>query len=244
MNDKDFFHEKYIIADYLFSSKLTKNQIAKEMDITLKELNEKLRCYNLDWITNNRRKMSRGQAAIVQIIQKILPNEKIEYELYLGEKLYLDIYIPTYKVGIEYHGRQHYEWVPFFHPTEADFLLAQRRDMRKEEVCAEKGISLIVFRYNDALNEDSIFARVLEAIKNSPASRDTAKEVDSEFELKRKKQLEMARQRRSSIRKEIKSRKELDHESQQRQKEYRKLERERRRKLRRDGYFGIYDVDG
>jgi hypothetical protein len=241
--EKDFYHEKYVISDYLFSSRLTKAQIAKEMDISLKELNEKLRCYNLDWVTTKKRKMSRGQAAVVQVIQKILPNEKIDYELYLGEKLYLDIYIPTYNIGIEYHGRQHYEWVPFFHATEADFILAQRRDMRKEELCAEKGISLIAFRYNDSLDEDSVFARVLEAIKNCPIIEEASEEVDPELELRRKKQLELARQRRSSFRKEIKNRKELDHESQQRQREFRKLQRARRKKLRRDDYFGIQDDD-
>jgi hypothetical protein len=239
--DKDFFHEKYVIADYLFSSRMTKAQIAKEMDISLRELNEKLRCYNLEWVTTKKRKMSRGQAAIVQIIQKILPNEKIEYELHLGERLYLDIYIPTYKIGIEYHGRQHYEWVPFFHATEADFILAQRRDIRKEELCAEKGISLVAFRYNDSLSEDTIFARVLEAIRSCPSPELNAEEVDPELELKRKKYLASARQRRSTISKELKNRREHDHEYQKQQKEFRKLQRERRRKLRRDNYFDISD---
>lgn len=239
--EKDFYHEKYALADYLFSSNLTKAQIAKEMEISLKELNEKLKCYQLSWVTTRKRKMSRGQAAIVQVLEKILPNENIVFELYLGEKLYLDIYIPSYSIGIEYHGRQHFDWVPFFHETEADFKLAQRRDLRKEELCGEKGIALVSFRYNDDLSEDVVFARLLDAIKSCPVPEVATPEESEEFERRHKEQLARARQRRAAIRKDIKTKRDLDHDFQQRQKEFRKLQRARRKQSRRDDYYNIRD---
>ena len=242
--NKDFYHEKYVLADYLFSSNMTKSQIASEMEISLKELNEKLKCYNLTWVNSKKKKMSRGQAAIVQTIEKILPNEKIEFELYLGEKLYLDIYIPLYGIGIEYHGRQHFEWVPFFHPTEADFRLAQRRDLRKEELCREKGISLVSFRYNDDLSEDVVFARLLDAIKSSEPKPEIVEEKDEDFERRRKEQLDKARQRRSATRKDIKTRRNQDHEYQQQQKEFRRLQRAKRKQAERDFLNNLRDRSG
>lgn len=235
MVEKDFFHEKYALADYLFSSNLTKTQIAKEMDVSLKELNEKLKCYDLEWVTSRSKKMSRGQSAIMQVLQKVLPNERIILEEHLGERLFLDIYIPSYDIGIEYHGRQHYQWTPFFHPTEADFRLAQRRDVRKEELCREKGISLIAFRYNDHLSEESIFARLLEAIRSCPVVESSEPE-DEEFNRRHQENLAKARQRQAAIRKEMKARKDLNHEQQQERKEYRKQQRDRRKQQQREYY--------
>jgi len=57
-----------------------------------------------------------------------------------GRNLELDFYLPDVKIGIEVQGRQHYEYVPFFHGTEEDFYKQQQRDEIKRELCEQHGV--------------------------------------------------------------------------------------------------------
>ena len=66
--------------------------------------------------------------------------------------LYLDFFIPVIKIGLEVHGRQHYDHIPFFHKTKKDFLLSQARDEDKHDWCELNGIKLVVLKYSD--NDD------------------------------------------------------------------------------------------
>lgn len=65
--------------------------------------------------------------------------------------LFLDFLIPTSMIGIEVHGEQHYEYIPFFHKTKANFLRAKRRDAIKAEWCELNNIKLIEFKYSDTI---------------------------------------------------------------------------------------------
>ena len=48
---------------------------------------------------------------------------------------------------IEYHGKQHYIEMPFFHKTYEDFLKQQKRDQNERDYCKENGIILIEISY-------------------------------------------------------------------------------------------------
>lgn len=67
--------------------------------------------------------------------------------------LYLDFFIPVIKVGVEVHGRQHYEFTPFFHKNLKDYLLAMNRDDDKSEWCELNNIELIILKYSDSDND-------------------------------------------------------------------------------------------
>lgn len=67
--------------------------------------------------------------------------------------LYLDFFIPVIKVGVEVHGKQHYEFIPFFHKNMTDYLLAMNRDDDKADWCELNNIKLIVLKYSDS-NDD------------------------------------------------------------------------------------------
>jgi hypothetical protein len=156
----------------------------------------------LSWAKERHRKMSRGQAALTAIMQKLLPNEKIVNEHYLGERLKLDIYCPKYKIGAEYHGRQHFYYTSRFFESKEDFERALERDERKIELCKEQGIALIIFRYNDKLTEEAVYERMLEAIKNSSelvakTSNNAKKSLkDNEYYLESKKRYNELRRTR------------------------------------------------
>ena len=61
--------------------------------------------------------------------------------------LYLDFFIPNLMLAVEVHGRQHYEYVPFFHKTKAGYLKARARDEDKKEWCELNNINLIALNY-------------------------------------------------------------------------------------------------
>ena len=65
-----------------------------------------------------------------------------------GERLELDIFLPSINVAIEVNGAQHYQFVPFFHGSYDEFESQQRRDSQKYEICSKAGVYLLeVFDY-------------------------------------------------------------------------------------------------
>lgn len=51
------------------------------------------------------------------------------------------------EIWIEYHGKQHYIEMPFFHKTHEDFLKQLKRDQNERDYCKENGIILIEISY-------------------------------------------------------------------------------------------------
>lgn len=155
------------LTDLLLESSLPLTEIAKELSISVSELNKRISKLGLSWAKEKHRKMSRGQAALTSIMKKLLPGEKIVNEHHIGDRLKLDVYCPKYKLAAEYHGRQHFFYTQRFFESKCDFEEAQKRDLKKIERCKELGIALIVFRYNDLLTEQSVYDRMLDAIRSS-----------------------------------------------------------------------------
>ena len=164
---EDHQDDDEFLTDLLLESSLSLTQIANELSITINELNKRINRLGLSWAKDRHKKMSRGQAALTMIMRKLLPGEKIINEFHVGEKLKLDVYCPSYKLAAEYHGRQHFFYTQRFFDSKYDFEEAQKRDQKKIEICKELGITVIVFRYNDMLTEDSVYDRMLDAIRNS-----------------------------------------------------------------------------
>jgi hypothetical protein len=156
------------LKDLLFESNLTLTEIAKELNVTVASLNKRMKQLGLSWIKEKNKKMSRGQTALTLVMKKLLPGEEIVNEFHLGDKLRLDVYCPKYKLAAEYHGRQHFFYTQRFFDSKYDFEEAQKRDKKKLEMCKELGIALVVFRYNDNLTEQSVYDRMLDAIKSAP----------------------------------------------------------------------------
>lgn len=160
--DDDLF-----LIDLLLESNLTLTEIARELNISIKELNKKINILGLSWIKEQKKKSSRGQSALTAVMKKLLPGEKIVNEYHIGDRLRLDVYCPSYKLAAEYHGRQHFFYTQRFFDSKYEFEEALKRDQKKIELCKQEGIALVVFRYNDLLTEDSIYARLLEALRSN-----------------------------------------------------------------------------
>lgn len=64
-----------------------------------------------------------------------------------GQNLELDCYNENLGLAVEYNGKQHYEYVPYFHKNKEAFLNTKQRDFIKQKLCKEAGIKLIVVPY-------------------------------------------------------------------------------------------------
>lgn len=74
--------------------------------------------------------------------------------------LELDIYIPEHKVACEYHGRQHYEYVPFFHRQGPKCLEYQQwKDTFKVDQCDKMGVFLVTVPYSVPVDKIETFIR-------------------------------------------------------------------------------------
>jgi hypothetical protein len=118
----------------------------------------------------------------IQLLNIFGSGLRIEPEFQVGESLRLDYYLPDYKLGIEWHGRQHKEFVEHFHRTADGFRDAQRRDRRKLELCAEKGIAVAVFWDDEEITQEII----VERIKGATSEENTLEEETIKNPLREK----------------------------------------------------------
>jgi len=155
------------LIDLLFDSDFTLSEIAKEINLSYKDLNKKISSLGLNWIKEQKKKSSRGQSALTLVMKKLLPGHRVVNEYHIGDRLKLDVYCPAYKIAAEFHGRQHFYYTQRFYESKDDFDQAVERDQKKLKKCEELGIVLIVFRYNDLLTEQAVYDRILQSIRSA-----------------------------------------------------------------------------
>ncbi len=96
---------------------------------------------------------SKGETECREVLKKLFnrPFAKARpdyaFSSITGRKLEFDCFDLDMKLAVEFQGRQHYEHVPFFHKTPADFKLQQYRDKEKQDICTKLGITLIKVHY-------------------------------------------------------------------------------------------------
>ena len=98
---------------------------------------------------------SKGEIICRNTLQNIFkkPFNKIRPDFLKNEalgnnmNLEIDCYDEELKLGVEYNGRQHYEFVPFFHKNKEAFHNQKYRDYMKKNLCKRNGIHLISVPY-------------------------------------------------------------------------------------------------
>lgn len=80
--------------------------------------------------------------------------------------LELDCYNEEIAIAVEYNGKQHYDYVPFFHKTRDAFYNQKYRDEMKRRLCKENNVTLIEVPYSVAVNEiDDYLSKILKELK-------------------------------------------------------------------------------
>lgn len=97
---------------------------------------------------------SKGEAIVRTCLENLyskqFPNVRLNEIINpnTNKKLEIDCYNAELRIGVEYHGINHYKFIPFFHKTLEAFKESQMRDEFKELMCSKLGITLIIVPYN------------------------------------------------------------------------------------------------
>ena len=102
---------------------------------------------------------SKRQRAVKKFLQPYW-HDHIVFEEFpvVGTRMSLDFYNANKKIAIEVQGRQHTQYVPFFHGTKMKYLSQLRRDQQKLEFCKLNSIKLIEIYDEDEINK-ALFAK-------------------------------------------------------------------------------------
>ena len=113
---------------------------------------KKLQKYLINWGTDSR---SKFQTQVKKFLKNYwLHNVVFEEFPIVGTRLSLDFYNANKKIAIEVQGRQHTNYIKFFHQTRANFLSQLKRDEKKEKFCELNGITLVTIYEKDDINKE------------------------------------------------------------------------------------------
>lgn len=174
---------------------------------------------------------SKDQKILYDYLYELYPNYDVVYEFMLHElNQRIDLYIPEIAIAVEYHGRQHYEFVAHFHKNVEEFKRAQKMDQQKAEYLYMHGIKLIEVPYNAMVNS-------AEELKNLIDDQDYPLNIEAKplptISENRKDFLESQRQKRKeSYEKQKEFYKESAEDKSERLKLQKKLRQEKYKKLK------------
>lgn len=116
------------------------------------------------YIVTEKKKLFYNQTLMENLVKEIFPQHLVLRNTRgFLDGLEIDCYIPDLKLGFEYNGEQHYQFIPAFHETEKDFREQQKRDKEKNKIAKERGIRLITIKYDEELTKELILNKVKEA---------------------------------------------------------------------------------
>jgi hypothetical protein len=114
--------------------------------------------YGLNYSTPNTQKPiikeSKGEIECKKVLEQLFnkPFHKIRPKFLFNDitkqNLELDLFNEELKLAVEYNGKQHYEYIPYFHKTKDSFYNQQYRDQIKKNLCEKNNIILIDVPYN------------------------------------------------------------------------------------------------
>jgi hypothetical protein len=98
-------------------------------------------------------KESKGEIQCKIVLEKLFnkPFTKVRPDFLFNnitkQNLELDLYNKELNLAVEYNGKQHYEYVPYFHKSKDSFYNQQYRDQIKKNLCEKNNIVLIDVPY-------------------------------------------------------------------------------------------------
>jgi hypothetical protein len=110
----------------------------------------------------DKKSKSKLQFRTKQILKQWWENHVVyeEFPVY-GSLMRVDFLNATKKIAIEVNGRQHSEYVPFFHGSRAEYLKSIKRDHQKAEWLCENGFELMEFEEKDIKCEQDFLLKNL-----------------------------------------------------------------------------------
>lgn len=105
-----------------------------------------------------------------------------------GHRMELDFYCSKLKLAIEFNGKQHYEYTPYFHGDKKNFKEQVDRDKAKLKLCKKQGVHLIVIRECEELREkikhykSKIMSKIKEMSDSEESEDEDSEDKENELE--------------------------------------------------------------
>ena len=98
------------------------------------------------WCLKPRKKISKGQTGLYRSVKKVLKLPTYQEVIFpdIPMRRY-DIGVPSLKLILEFHGRQHYELVKLFHGDKDGFKKQVEDDILREKIVRSFGYDFIIF---------------------------------------------------------------------------------------------------
>ena len=117
---------------------------------------------------NNQGRDSKGEIECKRVLEKIFNRPFNKYRPNFlrnpitggNNNLELDCYNEDIKIAVEYNGRQHYEFVPFFHKNREAFMNQKYRDELKRIYCKENNVLLIEVPYTVKIKDIERYIKI------------------------------------------------------------------------------------
>lgn len=104
---------------------------------------------------------------VKEILKELYPLCPIEDEKVIrvgNRNLRIDLFVSDpFRIAVECQGRQHDEFVPFFHKSKHDFHNSKMRDSAKEAWCFDHYIPLIYVYEHEDINRELIKRKIEES---------------------------------------------------------------------------------
>lgn len=125
------------------------------------------------------------QKRVLDLVAEIL-NERYRWEWSddrvrnpeTGALLFFDGYFRRHNLIVEYHGPQHFQFVPRWHRTPAGFDRQKEVDRLKARRASELGIEMVVVRHTDPVDEESLRALLEARVSYQQRERETVAAVE------------------------------------------------------------------
>ncbi|MBW8201893.1 hypothetical protein [Flagellimonas abyssi] len=104
------------------------------------------------------------ETLLFRILDEIFHGTEVVFH-YRGKELgglELDIWIPEYRLGVEYQGIQHFKAIEYWGGTE-NLERQKRNDQKKKEICKTLGYRLMEFFYDEEITKDLVLGKLRKA---------------------------------------------------------------------------------
>lgn len=111
-----------------------------------------------------------SEQLLYKIIKKKFPDTEYQHTIFTDRYQWIDYFIPSKNVAIEYHGGQHFEQCKWFHKSKEQFLHAVEMDKIKEKWCKENCNRYIVIdgrKWNKSNFNSNQFKEYIDFLLNS-----------------------------------------------------------------------------
>lgn len=92
---------------------------------------------------------------------------------------YFDFYLPEYSLIIEFHGKQHYEYIDFFHKSQKNFEYRKQKDKEKKEAVIQHELNYLSIKYTLYDKLDILLPKIFGSTTISKESRGKCLEIET-----------------------------------------------------------------